>query len=143
MEGLIEKEFVPYELALKLKELGFNKECFGFYETLKKVGDGYCLNNYAMWGGISQNISESDIYHLYITANELYGYYDNILRAPTWQQAFKFIQSKVDLYQAGFELSLTSKEWLLTDNIHYWTNEKALKKLIELVTPKTNTNGSI
>jgi hypothetical protein len=25
------KEFVPYELAVKLKELGFNEPCFGFY----------------------------------------------------------------------------------------------------------------
>lgn len=27
------KEFVPYEIALKLKELGFNDECFGFYSS--------------------------------------------------------------------------------------------------------------
>jgi hypothetical protein len=25
------KEFIPYEQALELKELGFNEECFGFY----------------------------------------------------------------------------------------------------------------
>jgi hypothetical protein len=27
----VEKEFVPYEQALELKELGFDEECFGFY----------------------------------------------------------------------------------------------------------------
>ena len=27
----MEKEFVPYELAAKLKELGFNEECFNMY----------------------------------------------------------------------------------------------------------------
>jgi hypothetical protein len=27
----IEKEFLPYEQALELKELGFDEECFGFY----------------------------------------------------------------------------------------------------------------
>ena len=27
----MEKEFVPYEQALELKELGFDEECFGFY----------------------------------------------------------------------------------------------------------------
>ena len=26
------KEFVPYELALKLKQLGFDKPCFGYYQ---------------------------------------------------------------------------------------------------------------
>ena len=27
----MKKEFAPYELAVKLKELGFNEPCFGFY----------------------------------------------------------------------------------------------------------------
>ena len=27
----MEKEFIPYELALKLKELGFDEPCFGLY----------------------------------------------------------------------------------------------------------------
>ena len=25
-------QFVPYDIALKLKELGFNDECFGYYD---------------------------------------------------------------------------------------------------------------
>ena len=28
------KEFVPYELALKLKQLGFDEPCFGYYNEL-------------------------------------------------------------------------------------------------------------
>jgi hypothetical protein len=92
------KQFIPYELSTILKDLGFKEGCFAFYESLRKIGDSYCFNNYSMWGGISQNISESDDYHLYITLNELYGYYDNILRAPTWQQAFEWILSKYSLY---------------------------------------------
>jgi hypothetical protein len=30
----MEKEFVPYELAVKLKALGFDEPCFGFMELL-------------------------------------------------------------------------------------------------------------
>ena len=30
----MEKEFVPYELAVKLKALGFGEPCFGYYYTL-------------------------------------------------------------------------------------------------------------
>ena len=30
----MEKEFVPYEQALALKELGFDKECFAFYSKI-------------------------------------------------------------------------------------------------------------
>ena len=28
---MIEKEFIPYELALELKQLGFDEPCFGYY----------------------------------------------------------------------------------------------------------------
>lgn len=27
----LEKEFIPYELALEMKQLGFDEPCFGFY----------------------------------------------------------------------------------------------------------------
>ncbi len=33
----MEKEFVPYELALELKELGFDEECFAFYNTTQML----------------------------------------------------------------------------------------------------------
>jgi hypothetical protein len=29
----IEKLFIPYEEALELKQLGFDKDCFGYYEN--------------------------------------------------------------------------------------------------------------
>ncbi len=29
----MEKEFIPYEQALSLRELGFNEECFRYYNT--------------------------------------------------------------------------------------------------------------
>lgn len=32
----ISNQFVPYELALKLKELGFNEKCLGGYDKTKK-----------------------------------------------------------------------------------------------------------
>jgi hypothetical protein len=37
MEMTNNKEFIPYELALELKQLGFDKPCFGVYATK----DGY------------------------------------------------------------------------------------------------------
>jgi hypothetical protein len=33
----VQKEFIPYELALELKQLGFDEPCFGVYATK----DGY------------------------------------------------------------------------------------------------------
>jgi hypothetical protein len=29
---IMEKEFIPYNLALELKDLGFDEPCFGYYE---------------------------------------------------------------------------------------------------------------
>jgi hypothetical protein len=37
------KEFVPYELALKLKQLGFDEECLGFYERNQELIIQECL----------------------------------------------------------------------------------------------------
>ena len=39
----MEKEFVPYEQALALKELGFDEKCFGFYtEEYRKLIKNFC-----------------------------------------------------------------------------------------------------
>jgi len=33
----MEKQFVTYEIALKLKELGFNELCFGYFNGDKEL----------------------------------------------------------------------------------------------------------
>ena len=33
----MEKEFIPYEQALALKELGFEEECLDFYDDNKEL----------------------------------------------------------------------------------------------------------
>ncbi len=39
------KEFVPYDIALPLKELGFNENCLGCYHKPEQnLGDGLCLD---------------------------------------------------------------------------------------------------
>ena len=40
----MEKEFVPYEIALELKELGFDEECFGYYSFSEKITLKSCFN---------------------------------------------------------------------------------------------------
>ena len=32
----MKEQFVTYEIALKLKELGFDKPCFGYYRPMKE-----------------------------------------------------------------------------------------------------------
>jgi len=65
----MEKEFVTYELALRMKQLGFDEPCFGFY-------DGWD-NNKAIGGNYPC---------------------DGINSAPTFSQVFRWFREKHDLY---------------------------------------------
>jgi hypothetical protein len=66
----MEEEFVPYELALRLKELGFDKSTFG----------GWChpFNNHKPYLQLNQE-----------------GEYD--ITAPTFSQAFRWFREKYKL----------------------------------------------
>ena len=70
----LDSQFVPYDLSLKLKELGFNEECFGFYDDKYNKDNGLYLNS----------ILNADGRYIYT-------------KAPLWQQAFNFIREKYDI----------------------------------------------
>jgi len=75
----MKKEFAPYELAVKLKELGFNESCFGFY-----LEDGtWTPASYSKEGTVYP--SNTDL---------LPGWYT----APLYQQAFRWFREKHQLY---------------------------------------------
>jgi hypothetical protein len=81
----MEKEFIPYGLAVKLKELGFDEPCFGSYynyseENFKEGELGYDYRG-------ELNIGYSEYY---------YGIKYYIL-APTWQQAFRWFRQEHNL----------------------------------------------
>ena len=40
----MEREFVPYELAVKLKELGFDEQCLGYYSDTELVYNSHTNN---------------------------------------------------------------------------------------------------
>ena len=123
------KEFIPYEQALELKQLGFNELCL-FYYT-----DNEALR----------------IYH----QSEIY---DDLVGAPLYQQAFRWFREKYNLFsvidvdqtmEPLFCYSLSKYkgdfQWdniLPTYSELYYTYEEAelacLKKLIEIVKNDTN-----
>ncbi len=86
----MESLFCPYELALELKELGFNEPCF------------------AVWSGFDEkNFSVTDTVRLFSSkfsidgtqSNTLYiNSTDNRVSAPLWQQAFRFFREKYGLH---------------------------------------------
>ena len=65
------KEYVPYEQALEIKELGFDEPCFGFYH----INSGYTIGYAFCYSDVeSQPIDGCS--------------------APLYQQAFRFIREK-------------------------------------------------
>lgn len=123
---MIEKEFIPYEQALALKELGFDEPCFGYFEPNKKF-------EYLNWETFKD--------FPYLAKNsewqDLYG-------APTFSQAFRFfrekykirfiIQSSMSDLGEYFKVIFPNGE---QRNVSYNTYEEAelacLIKLIEIV----------
>jgi hypothetical protein len=67
----MKKQFVPYEIALKLKELGFNEECLGLYKDEK-------------------------FYYDYETFQ--WNSFNNCVKAPLWQQAILFCLLECEKY---------------------------------------------
>ena len=109
----MEKEFVTYELSLKLKELGFDEPCFSFYMGgFKELGKIKYVNPI--------NVAET-----------------NVL-APTFSQAFRWVMQFPQIKKYRYNVALYSdgtyslKEG--KDAIYeYLSAESCLKKLIEIV----------
>jgi hypothetical protein len=125
----MEKEFIPYEQALALKELGFDEPCFGYYISVQ-VRNPFLV-----------------IEKVFDTQG---GYFTF---APLYQQAFRWFREKYNLFceiqidrttepkfcfdifqyeHFGNYEKIEIKEWYL-----YRTQEEVelecLKKLIEIV----------
>jgi hypothetical protein len=114
----MEKEFVPYDEALALKELGFDEKCVSVYLTSKKLP-------YLM-------------YRPY-TINEQT---DELLR-PLYQQAFKFVLSIIEKdsklerkFKKRYFLDFSSEGFQMDDNeiaTTYESDEETLKEIIGFI----------
>lgn len=123
----MEKEFIPYELALELKELGFDEPCFGFYtEEYKKLIKNFCK------------------YPINLPTKPFL--------APTFSQAFRFFRETYllfgypfpnDYQKYGYRIVEMSSDgnkelvydWGTKDSVEEAELE-CLKKLIEIVKQK-------
>jgi hypothetical protein len=123
----LEKEFVPYQESLELKELGFDEPCFSYYKNGQP-------------SDVLESVKNSEMKNV---NNEV----DNYITAPTFSQAFRFFREKYkigtwihhyfNMDKGNFEYS-----WAITlpykdDGYVYDTYEEAelscLRKLIEIV----------
>ena len=133
----MEKEFVPYELALRMKALGFDEPCFSFYMGgFKELGKIKYVN--------PNNVAET-----------------NVL-APTFSQAFRWFREKYNIeatvacfYNKRLGVPYEERQYhchVIRDGItskgpKYKTYEEAelacLDKLIEIVESKQRINRII
>ena len=114
------REFIPYEQALALKELGFDEPCLAFkdFDHSLEIGD------------ITKNSSWSS----------------EIISVPLYQQAFSFFREKYKLHQVVLADEKGKYDIIVGERIsgsclgQYETYEEAelecLKKLIEIVKSK-------
>jgi len=130
------KEFIPYEQALELKELGFNEECMAYWTS--------SLNGYHI--EYKHYINK----HWMFTANDNKNR-DKMCTAPLYQQAFRWFREKYGLYSEifvddnktfGFYITSFIEEGRLDKPItrQFNTYEEAelgcVKQLIEIIDRK-------
>jgi len=85
------KEFIPYEQALELKELGFNEHCLAFYG-----GDG---DNKVYYNSLRNGSGDYEPYK----ASERHKWFG----APLYQQAFRWFREKHGL---DYEITYAGKK---------------------------------
>jgi hypothetical protein len=137
---IMEKEFIPYEQALALKELGFDEPCLASwtYKTKERIPTLYgCGALLFDTDGLITNQTE-----------------DVICSAPLYQQAFRWFREKYHIIgEVKFKGGKTTKtawyDYVIYSEID-WNNEnpneqwkkheeaelECLKKLIEIVKNK-------
>jgi len=121
----MKKEFIPYEQALALKELGFDESCLAFYKSDKLEFQDF----------ISQNRKRTNSWYTSL----------NGCTAPLYQQAFAWFREKHELIACPmfnrivgyrFEISINGGDSSCSTKFYGSLEEaqlECLKKLIELV----------
>ena len=84
MLKIMEKQFVTYEIALKLKELGFDEECCAIYRKDRL---------YPILGFEKINSTKQ-----------------SVITAPLWQQVFDWLFSKLNFYCPNIKIEVFSDD---------------------------------
>ena len=111
----MKKDFIPYEQALALKELGFDEPCLAAYLTAGRFLD------------ISEYVNHGDYRIL----------------APLYQQAFRWFREKHGLrhfieYDNGHYNAVVQSSLVYHCDTHEEAELACLNRLIILITPITN-----
>lgn len=115
----MKEQFVTYDIALKLKELGFNEKCLGFYGGgFKSAEKSFELNNNDDATRFRQN---------------------NGLKAPLWQQAIDWLKLSHNICVTQTP-SIVVDSWIVVTSdsktIFSGSKEQSILKAIELCKKK-------
>ena len=130
----MKNEFVPYKEALSLKELGFDEMCVGHYQTF----EGNVINFDTISTEVCERLCKKD----------------NFIKAPLYQQAFKWFREKfgidvciipkfgdngygAECFKNG---SLLPIELLGNEYTYKEAQDACLRKLIEIVKENKDEN---
>jgi hypothetical protein len=129
MSEEMKKEFIPYELALRMKQLGFDEPCLAYWDNDKL----FIIDRNSE--RIQKNSNYKDIF-------------EGIISAPLYQQAFRWFRKehnlkfhiKEDVWNNWCSLKMIRHDDYISIG-EYKTYEEAelecLKKLIEIVESKS------
>lgn len=101
MANYMEKQFVTYEIALKLKELGFDEECFGCWET---------NTEFYMPFMVGQDLDKTDNFNSK----------NNCISAPLWQQV-------IDWLREEYQIEIRIYKWFQPEDNTTWYNCKVIE----------------
>jgi hypothetical protein len=121
----LEKEFVPYEQALELKELGFNEPCFMQWTYAPKLIPCICD-----WGKLTPKTNQESYY----------GSIGDCISAPTFSQAFRWFREKYNLKDkyGVFPHHTIMFNYIIGGGKEEEAELGCLLKLIEIVKEKKN-----
>ena len=129
------KEFIPYEQALELKKIGFDEDCFKYYNeeiTLSTVGLYYTYDN------------PMDFKCLAPTFSQAFRWFREKYNIDSWIQPFTSEKSNGVLYlpDESYSYFIFKDGVWVDDKVDFLEPEESelacLKKLIEIV--KNNIN---
>lgn len=105
----MKEQFVTYEIALKLKELGFDEPCFGYYRPMKEwMMEGTKFNPERHFHGCNWVNSDNSMYFMY--RQNSFGDRDSVVKnseftkaventaVPLWQQAIDWLREEKNLF---------------------------------------------
>ena len=137
----MEKEFVPYGLALELKQLGFDEPCFGYYVDGELRGINLGMEEL---GGVEPYYQRFGFHTL--SNHDIDNPNKIVVTAPTYSQAFRWFRDVYNLkscimFRTSMEDNKEYYDWLIKGQEvvyrHFNTYEDAelacLKKLIQIV----------